>query len=418
MNEVERRKKLAFKALLCAFFVDFLGYAFIVPILPSWQQQFGINATQATLLISVWALPMFLFGPWTGRFTDRIGAGRTLTYSIGLLSLSSLLYMVATSESLPHPFALLVVARLIHGASGAAIMTAGLSAASQLWPNNFGETSGKLLGVAAAGGLFGPVLGGVLFSWVGAKAFLLLGVITALVLPLMMYASRAIGVAQTPSQGNVSVKVFFTNPVLFKVGVLLSITTVATGALEAGVPLFLDDALGLSAGEIGGVLLVMVLMQAAGSWIWGRLVDKNGPTRYMLVGWTFVVISLFGVGIMGWYLSGFSAILAMILLLGVFQFSIAAAQIPMLPIIDTAANRALGTGNPALAFGAFGTAWAAGTIVGPLLVGPMFDISHSWPIALGCLVVPTSIALWITVKNRTMLEECYMSEMERRQSQS
>ena len=58
MNEVERRKKLAFKALLCAFFVDFLGYAFIVPILPSWQQQFGINATQATLLISVWALPI------------------------------------------------------------------------------------------------------------------------------------------------------------------------------------------------------------------------------------------------------------------------------------------------------------------------------------------------------------------------
>ena len=46
----ERRLQRAFIALLLAFFVNFLGYAFIVPILPSWQTQFDLNATQATLL--------------------------------------------------------------------------------------------------------------------------------------------------------------------------------------------------------------------------------------------------------------------------------------------------------------------------------------------------------------------------------
>jgi predicted MFS family arabinose efflux permease len=152
----------------------------------------------------------------------------------------------------------------------------------------------------------------------------------------------------------------------------LAITTIATGALEAGVPLFLDDTLGLGSAEIGGVLLVMVLMQGLGSLIWGKLVDRNGPTRYMILGWSVVVASLLGVGFVGWKFSGNNAVFGMIVLLGAFQFSIAAAQIPMLPIIDTATNRALGEGNPGLAFGAFGTAWAAGTILGPSYGGSSF----------------------------------------------
>jgi MFS family permease len=106
----------------------------------------------------------------------------------------------------------------------------------------------------------------------------------------------------------------------------------------------------------------------------------------------------------------------MILLLGSFQFFIAAAQIPMLPMIDTATNRALGEGNPGLAFGVFGAAWAAGTIVGPLLVGPVFDIFGSWAIALGGLAIPAFGALLLTLTNRGMLHECYEEEIQKRKS--
>ena len=72
MNESE--KKWAFWALSCAFLVDFLGYAFIVPILPSWKQEFALSNTEATALVSLWAVPLFLLGPKTGRITDRFGA--------------------------------------------------------------------------------------------------------------------------------------------------------------------------------------------------------------------------------------------------------------------------------------------------------------------------------------------------------
>ena len=418
MNKnLERRRKLAYTALVWAFFVNFLGYAFIVPILPSWQVQFGFNATQATLLVSLWAVPMFLFGPLTGRLTDKIGAGRTVFFSMVFLSGSGALYLIATEELVPRAFTVLAAARLIHGASGAAIMTAGLASASQLWPTNFGEQAGKLLAIATIGGLLGPVVGGVLFEYVDSGAFLFLAGATAAVIPLVWYASPAIGKSQTPTQGNVSIKVFITNPVLLRVGILLMVTTIATGALEAGVPLFLSDELQLGSAMIGGVLLVMVLMQGIGSLVWGKLVDKRGPTRYMVIGWSLVVVSLAGVGVFGWKLEGVAAIASMILLLGIFQYSIAAAQIPMLPMIDTAATQACGEGNPGLAFGAFGTAWAAGTILGPLLVGPVYDISNSWPLALGLLAVPATFALIMTLRNKEMLHDCYASVMEERVSE-
>ena len=112
------------------------------------------------------------------------------------------------------------------------------------------------------------------------------------------------------------------DPVLFRAGVLVALTTVATGALEAGVPLFLDDELGLNPAQIGGVLLSMVLMQGLGSVLWGRLVDRNGPTRYMMSGWALAVLSLVFVALAGWWFTGQKAVLAMIVLLGLFQFSI------------------------------------------------------------------------------------------------
>lgn len=411
----EQQLRRAFAALLAAFFVNFLGYAFIVPILPSWQSQFGLNATQATMLVSLWAVPLLLLGPFTGRITDRFGAGPTMLVSLVLLTLSSGLYLVATSELVGRPFLLLAGARMLHGASGATIMTAGLAAASVLWPTRFGEQSGKLLGMAAIGGLLGPVLGGLLFSWGEASAFGVLAIITLMVCPLMAMSTSVIGGANEHTSSTVSIRVFFTDQILFRVGVLLAITTLATGALEAGVPLFLDDALGLSAAQIGGVLLVMVLMQGLGSVIWGRWVDRRGPTRYMLIGWCCVTLALLGVGLVGLVLTGTMAVLAMIVMLGTFQFFIAAAQIPMLPMIDTATNRALGEGNPGLAFGVFGAAWAAGTILGPLVVGPMFDVFGSWAIALGCLCLPAFGALMLTYGNQDILHDCYQTEIDKRQ---
>ena len=103
-----------------------------------------------------------------------------------------------------------------------------------------------------------------------------------------------------------------------------------------------------------------------------------------------------------------------IVILGIFQFAIAAAQVPMLPMVDTATSQVYGKGGAGLAFGAFGTAWAAGTIIGPMVIGPVFDYTGSWGITLGILAIPMFVGLIITVTNRQMLRDCYNTEMSKR----
>lgn len=414
MNEKEKR--WAFWALACAFMVDFLGYAFIVPILPSWKEEFLLSNTEATALVSLWAVPLFLLGPKTGRITDKLGAGRTILFSLVALTFASLLYLAAMKVTFVDGFIILSIARLIHGASGAAILTAGFAAASDIWPNNFGEISGKLIAMATIGGLLGPVVGGVTYTIGPQYAFIGLAAITAAIIPVVYVTTKELGYGSEPAQGAVPLKVFIQNPVLFRIGLLVAMTTLATGALEAGVPLFLEDNLGLNAAWIGAVLLVMVIAQGLGGWIWGALVDRNGPVRYMIFGWYIVTFAMLAAGYVAYSIS--DAILAaycIIVILGIFQFAISAAQVPMLPMVDAATSQVYGKGGAGLAFGAFGTAWAAGTIAGPMVIGPVFDYTNSWGITLGILAIPMFIGLLITLGNRELLAECYNSEMSKRQ---
>ena len=107
-------------------------------------------------------------------------------------------------------------------------------------------------------------------------------------------------------------------------------------------------------------------------------------------------------------------IYCIIVILGIFQFAISAAQVPMLPMIDTATSQVYGKGGAGLAFGAFGTAWAAGTIIGPMVIGPVFDTTGSWGITLGILAIPMFIGLLIKLGNQKLLADCYNSEMSKR----
>jgi len=411
----ESDKKWAFWALSCAFLVDFLGYAFIVPILPSWRAEFALSNTESTALVSLWAVPLFILGPYTGRVTDRLGPGRTILFSLVALTGAALLYLVAMKVTFVDGFIVLAIARLIHGASGAAILTAGFAAASEIWPTKFGEISGKLIAMATIGGLMGPVIGGASYTLGPQYAFIGLATITALIIPIIYVTTKELGHGSEPAQGSVPLKVFIQNPVLFRIGMLVMMTTLATGALEAGIPLFLKDSLGLNAAWIGAVLLVMVVAQGLGGWLWGVLVDRNGPVRYMILGWIVVTIAMLAAGYVAYTVHDvILAAYCIIVILGFFQFAISAAQVPLLPMVDTATTQVYGEGGAGLAFGAFGTAWAAGTIVGPLVIGGVYDYTNNWGISLGILAIPMAMGLLITLGNRQLLSDCYNSEMSKR----
>jgi MFS family permease len=415
-NGSNGKSGLAFAALGIAFLVDFLGYAFIVPILPEWQTQFSLNSTQATLLISLWAVPLATLGPLFGWLTDKFGAGLVILCSVIMLSASPLLYLAATEELIPgHGFTLLVIARLLHGMSGSAVITSGFAAAATLWPRTFGERAGQLLGIGTIGGLLGPAVGGAGFQYGESNAFLLLSGFSALSIPLVLLSYKSLTVESTHAAGQpFRIREFLGDRMLLRIGLLIVLSALLTGALEAGVPLFLSSSMGLEPLHIGMVLLGLVLIQGGGAWMWGWLVDKKGPTKFMLLGWVGVSISLMSVLL---FTAGPDLALFVLAALAVFQFCVAAAQVPLLPMVDTATSKVIGRGGLGLAFGAFGTAWAVGTMLGPLVIGIAHDLFDSWTIAISLLAFFGLIGLLIVLLDPSGFHTVWSEEMQKRRAE-
>ena len=59
--------------LFVTAFVDMVGLAMIVPILPFYATNFGASAAVVGLLISSFSIAQLLVAPVWGRFSDRYG---------------------------------------------------------------------------------------------------------------------------------------------------------------------------------------------------------------------------------------------------------------------------------------------------------------------------------------------------------
>ena len=99
-------------------FIDLLGFGIIIPLLPFYAEHFGASALMVGLLSSSFSLAQFLFAPFWGRLSDRIG--RRPVILIGLLGSALSYAFFALATSLP----MLFLARSLAGIAGANIPTA------------------------------------------------------------------------------------------------------------------------------------------------------------------------------------------------------------------------------------------------------------------------------------------------------
>jgi MFS transporter, DHA1 family, tetracycline resistance protein len=140
-------------------FIDLLGFGIIIPLLPFYAEHFGASALMVGLLSTSFSVAQFLFAPFWGRLSDRIG--RRPVILLGLLgsAVSYALFAMATS------LAALFVARTLAGVAGANIPTAQAFIADTTTP----ETRARGMGIIGAafglGFIFGPAIGGFLSHW-------------------------------------------------------------------------------------------------------------------------------------------------------------------------------------------------------------------------------------------------------------
>ncbi len=140
-------------------FIDLLGFGIIIPLMPFYAETFGADAFKVGLLNTSFSLMQFLFAPFWGRLSDRVG--RRPVILIGLFGsfVAYLLFGLAQSLSL------LFAARIAAGIAGANIPTAQAYMADVTTPENRAKGMGLVGAAFGLGFIFGPAIGGFLSQW-------------------------------------------------------------------------------------------------------------------------------------------------------------------------------------------------------------------------------------------------------------
>jgi MFS transporter, DHA1 family, tetracycline resistance protein len=153
---IERMKKSPLAIILFIVFIDLIGFGMIIPILPLYAQSFAASEWQIGLLLGSYSFMQFLASPILGGISDRFGRKPVLLCS---LFGSSAGYIVMANA---HSLAMLFVARIIAGISGASVATASAYIADITPPEDRSRRIGLIGAAFGVGFVLGPAIGGLL----------------------------------------------------------------------------------------------------------------------------------------------------------------------------------------------------------------------------------------------------------------
>jgi MFS family permease len=164
-------------ALLIVFlvvFIDLLGFGIVLPLLPLYASDFlmpllpgeanrPLRGMILGLLMSSFSFMQFLFAPFWGRISDRVGRRPILLLGLAgsfvFYTLFGIASEVAEFGSLQFAVVLLFVARLGAGVAGATISTAQAVIADTTTPDKRSRGMALIGAAFGIGFTFGPLLG-------------------------------------------------------------------------------------------------------------------------------------------------------------------------------------------------------------------------------------------------------------------
>ena len=262
--------------LACAIvFLDTTFYAAITPLLPHFEDEFGLSKSASGVLAAAYAAGTFVGALPGGYLAARAGVRATVLLGLALLVVSSVAFAFAGS------IALLDAARFVQGIGGAASWAGAMAWVAGAAPRDRrGEMIGTTMGAAIAGALVGPALG-TLADAVGiAPTFCGVAVLGVLL------AGWALRTPPAEPEGTSSPRELLAALRDGRVAAgmwLIAVPGLLFGTIGVLAPLRLDD-LGAGAGVIGAAWLGAAALESGVSPVVGRVSDRRGRLFPCLVG--------------------------------------------------------------------------------------------------------------------------------------
>ncbi|HEY7502283.1 MAG TPA: MFS transporter [Vicinamibacterales bacterium] len=275
-------------AVTAATFIGFTGFTLVMPFLPLYFQQLGVNdvgdiALWSGLSLGVTPAVTALMAPLWGRLADRVG--RKIMIERSLVSFVVVMSAMAFVTKAWHVFALRAVQGLFAG-YGALALTMAADVAPR---ERMAFAIGTVQTAQRLGPALGPVIGGTVAQIVGLRhAFFVTAgfYVVALVLVFTMYREPAI---HTPSHHARDRRVTFRSVLAFEnfillIGVVFGLTFVDR-SLGPVLPLYIAE-LGTSMNDVpivsGVIFSIAAGTGALGNHLCARFLARRYSTRVVI----------------------------------------------------------------------------------------------------------------------------------------
>lgn len=153
--------------------IDLVGFGMGVPVLARYAEGLGASPVQAGLVVAAFSAAQCVCAPVLGRLSDRYGRKPVLVASLAGTAAGSLLTGLAGS------LGILVIARLVDGASGASVSVAQATVVDLAPERDRARLLGYLGAAFGVGLTAGPALGALAALASPRLPFLLAGAIAA-----------------------------------------------------------------------------------------------------------------------------------------------------------------------------------------------------------------------------------------------
>jgi len=159
--------------LFVTIFIDLLGFGLIIPILPIFALELQASSLQIGLIAGLYSLMNFVFAPFWGTLSDKIGRRPVMLISIFITMLAYVFFAFTNS------LWFLVISRIFAGIGSANISAAQAYISDITEPKDRAKNMGLIGAAFGLGFIFGPPAGGFLKSLSGSGSVALVGYFAA-----------------------------------------------------------------------------------------------------------------------------------------------------------------------------------------------------------------------------------------------
>jgi MFS family permease len=377
--------------LMITAFVDMVGFAMVLPLVPFYAASMGATGFIVGLLISSFSVAQLLSAPTWGKVSDRFG--RRPAVISGLL-ISAVAYVVF---GLAGTLWILLLSRVVQGVGGGTVGVLQAYVADASSPEDRTKGLRWLSAATSAGAVVGPAFGSLFVQWwghrgpgFGAAGFCILSMLFA-----WKYLRESKGMRQTAEHATPVTSLNVEGGALTRVIThagepaprLIWIYTIAIGGFYGTAPLLsllFADRLGVTEKTVGYFVMyfgAMGVLVRAG--LLGSAVNRLGEARLARLGLVLLSAGLALVAVAHSYPTTIIAITLMPL-----------GTAFLFPCITALLSRVVPSGERGLYMGVQQTYGGVSRVAFPVLAGFLIDrLGTGSPYAIAAVLVAATLLI-------------------------